>query len=235
MADEPKPGGFATFVAVAKDLFSLLRDAALFAGLIMLLLFPKTLNKALDAAGITEVNSSVFTWKDKLQATTQQLQVASDTISTLKANQDNLVKTAQADAAPAQQPAIQAAVASLKTADAAAGQVQQSLQTTIQNNAPLISQTPMPSSGATPPDRGFCYQEMDPRKPEGQRYSVHCETTKALCETLRGPNANTTQSICASVDLKSASWTPQHPGFLGSWYQTSATPLPSPFPPVSQH
>lgn len=98
MADDQSPGKVAGAVAVTKDVFSLLRDAFVFFGLVMLLLFPATLNRTLNNAGIVEMNTGFAVWKNSLVSTDAQLKVANDTITSLRASQDRLL------AALAQQP-----------------------------------------------------------------------------------------------------------------------------------
>lgn len=225
-----------TSVALAKDIFSLLRDATLFFGLVLLLLFPVTFNKTLNDAGIVEMNAGFAQWKTSLVSTNDQLKVANDTITSLRANQEKVLSAvAQPDqgANPAQQNAIQAARVTLQTSDVAAQQIQRNVQATLQSNASLVAgDSDAKASAPTSATPGICYQEQDPRQPLEKRYSVHCHVSKALCDTARGPNPATVQTQCVAVAIADARWSPTRGGFLGSWYEYRSTPFPAPFPPL---
>jgi hypothetical protein len=231
MADAAAEGPIQKGVSLTKDIFSLLRDGALFVGFVLLLVFPKFVNQALSAAGVVEINNGLVKWQSQLGATTDQLQTANDTIAGLQTQLQKLNETTAAAkaASPVQQEAIDSARVEAKQETASANQVQQSLQATIQTNKLLLAPTSVILSKAAPA-QAYCYQEQDNAKPAAQRYAVLCHTTKANCDTARGPNPKTIQSLCTLVDLRSATWSPRSGGYLGSWYQFGPTPFPAPFP-----
>jgi hypothetical protein len=236
MADAGGDGPIKRGVALTKDIFSLLRDAVVFVGLVLLLIFPRFINQTLSNAGITEIDNGIIKWQSQLAKTTDQLKVANDTIANLQAKTQNLdAQTTPAvltSATPEQKQAIEAARQQVQIAATAAAQVQQNNQTTIHASSVLLSQAATASSAASAatPASGYCYQEMDPRKPDSQRYAVLCHATKANCDTARGPNPRTVQSACVAVNLGLANWSPRSGGYLGSWYQYDDTPFSSPFP-----
>jgi hypothetical protein len=233
MAEAQSEGKITKAIAVAKDVFSLLRDSFVFFGLVMLLVFPVALNKILNSAGIVEFNAGFAVWKNSLVTTDAQLKVANDTITSLRATQDKLLAalavTNAGKPSPAQQSAIAAVRASVQTNDVAARQVQANVQATLRANASLVAKEAPPAATASAPP-GICYQERDPRQPPDKLYSVHCHATKAQCDTARGPNAKTVQTQCVAVAVSDAQWSPTHGGFLGAWFEYRAQPFPAPFP-----
>jgi hypothetical protein len=220
----------ASGVAVAKDVFSLLRDSVLFTAALLLLIFPATFNGILTDAGFEEGSFAGLKWKRQFFDTDAALRTAGDTIASLQNQNGDLLK-ALADAGARDGDATRKAELSKlrlegrQTAEAAA-QVQQSVRATLATNAPLVEKA-RPTTTDLPPSQAYCYQEYD-----GERYSLHCHTTQARCDTARGPNPRTKQSSCEAVTLDGAKWAPRHPGWMGSWYEVRLEPFGTPFPQI---
>jgi len=81
---------FSRFIAVGKDLVSLLRDAALFLLAVLLVAFPIQFNSILVDAGFEEGSLVGFKWKSKLVESNRPLQDAQATISDLQTKNDDL-------------------------------------------------------------------------------------------------------------------------------------------------
>ncbi|MFN2202257.1 MAG: hypothetical protein ACK2UO_13685 [Caldilineaceae bacterium] len=223
-------------IATAKDLFALLRDSTLFIAALLLLVFPATFNAILTNAGFEEGSFAGLKWKRQFYDTDTALRTAQDTITSLQAQNADLLKALK------EQPTAVASVqqredlAKLEQANEAAAeaakQVQDSVGATLASNAPLVEKARSVLATDTPPSVGYCYQE-DKRVPGTQQYSVHCHTTLERCQTARGPNPRTTQSACVEVNLAGAPWKPRHPGWMGSWFEFRSEPFGAPFPQLS--
>jgi hypothetical protein len=78
----------------------------------------------------------------------------------------------------------------------------------------------------------FCYQERDAGKPASQRFLVLCNSQRAICDMVRGPNLNqeVSQTNCERVKLGDATQDLIQGGLAGSLYKYGSSPFPSPFP-----
>ena len=220
-------------VAIAKDAFALLRDFALFAVAILLLIFPATFNSILTNAGFEEGSFAGLKWKRQFYDTDTALRTAQDTITSLQAQNSDLLKalTESKSGAPdlTQREELAKLASASRATTEAAKQVQVSVGATLATNEPLVEKARAVISVDAPPSTAFCYQE-DRLQPGAQRYSVHCHTTLAKCESARGPNPRTKQSVCAEVNLSGIQWKPRHPGWMGSWFEFRSEPFGTPFP-----
>ncbi len=225
----------ASGVAIAKDAFALLRDFALFAVAILLLVFPATFNSILTNAGFEEGSFAGLKWKRQFYDTDTALRTAQDTISSLQVQNSDLLKalTTTKSTAPGVKQREELAKLELvsRATTEAAKLVQASVGATLATNDPLVDKARAAISLDVPPSTAFCYQE-DKLQPGTQRHSVHCHATLAKCESARGPNPRTKQSACEEVNLAGAKWKPRHPGWMGSWFEFRSEPFGSPFPAV---
>ena len=223
----------ASGVAIAKDAFALLRDLALFAVAILLLIFPATFNSILTNAGFEEGSFAGLKWKRQFYDTDTALQTAQDTITSLQAQNSDLLKalTELKSSEPSlkQREELAKLESASRATSEAAKQVQASVGATLASNQPLVDKARAVISVDAPPSTAFCYQE-DNLQPGAQRYSVHCHTTLANCESARGPNPRTKQSVCTEVNLSGVQWKPRHPGWKGSWFEFRSEPFGAPFP-----
>jgi hypothetical protein len=229
------PLSLASGVAVAKDIFALLRDLSLFAVAFLLLVFPGTFNAILTNAGFEEGSFAGLKWKRQFVDTDTALRTAQDTITSLQAQNADLLKAlgdveTRAGDAEQKEALTRLRLEGQKTAEAAK-QVQASVSATLSTNDPLIEKARTAKLADVPPSPAYCYQE-DRLQTGSQRYSVHCHATLARCEAARGPNPRTRQSPCEAVDLDDARWAPRHPGWMGSWYEFRNEPFGPPFPQV---
>jgi hypothetical protein len=225
----------ASGIAVAKDAFALLRDFALFALAILLLVFPATFNSILTNAGFEEGSFAGLKWKRQFYDTDTALRTAQDTITSLQAQNADLLKAlseSKATVPDSQRREDMAILESVNRATTeAAKRVQASVGATLAKNDLLVERARASLSVDQPPPTAFCYQE-DKLQPGEQRYSVHCHDTLAKCESARGPNPRAKQSACEEVDLSGAKWKPRHPGWMGSWFEFRSEPFGAPFPKV---
>jgi hypothetical protein len=223
----------ASGVAIAKDVFALLRDFALFSVAILLLVFPATFNSVLTNAGFEEGSFAGLKWKRQFYDTDTALRTAQDTITSLQAQNWELLKAIAESKAGTPDLKRQDELAKLQSASRAtteaAKQVQASVGATLAANDPLVEKARAAISADAPPSTAFCYQE-DNLQSGAQRYSVHCHTSLARCESARGPNPRTKQSVCEEVNLSGVPWKPRHPGWMGSWYEFRNEPFSAPFP-----
>lgn len=237
MADEAsKPkvtSALASYIALAKDVFALLRDSVLFMAALLLLAFPVRFNAILSDAGFEEGSFAGLKWKRQFVDTDTALRTAQDTITSLQTQNAELlqaVKAAQNGAGEADRRTELARLESSSVATAAAArQVQASVGATLATNDRIVEKARAAIAADTPPSPAYCYQE-DRIAPGPQRYSVHCHASMERCEVARGPNPRTRQSACMETSLSGAAWQPQHPGWMGSWYQMQSMPFGSPFP-----
>ena len=236
MAEGPpsdKENTLASCIAIAKDAFALLRDFALFAVALLLLVFPATFNSILTNAGFEEGSFAGLKWKRQFYDTDTALRTAQDTIASLQAQNSDLLKAVSESKSTVPDLKRREELSKLESANLAtteaAKQVQASVGATLATNDPLVEKVRAAISLDAPPSTAFCYQE-DKLQPGPQRYSVHCHTTVAKCETARGPNPRTKQSICEEVNLSGAPWKPRHPGWMGSWFEFRGEPFGPPFP-----
>jgi hypothetical protein len=225
----------ASSVAIAKDAFALLRDFALFAVAILLVVFPSTFNSILTNAGFEEGSFAGIKWKRQFYDTDTALRTAQDTITSLQTQNSDLLKALAESKSHAPDLKQREELAKLESASRAtteaASQVQASVGATLANNDPLVEKARAAISLDAPPSTAFCYQE-DKLQPGAQRYSVHCHATLAKCESARGPNPRTKQSVCEEVKLSGVQWKPRHPGWMGSWFEFRSEPFERPFPPL---
>ena len=223
----------ASGVAIAKDAFALLRDFVLFAAAILLLVFPATFNSILTNAGFEEGSFAGLKWKRQFYDTDTALRTAQDTITSLQAQNSDLLKALAESKAGSLDLKRREELAKLESASRAtteaAKQVQASVGATLAINDPFVDKARAAISVEAPPSTAFCYQE-DKLQPGAQRYSVHCHATLAKCESARGPNPRTKQSACAEVNLSGVQWKPRHPGWMGSWFEFRSEPFGAPFP-----
>lgn len=233
MAESNPSSPLASSIAMAKDAFALLRDFALFTVAILLLVFPATFNSILTDAGFEEGSFAGLKWKRQFYDTDTALRTAQDTITSLQAQNSDLLKAladAKASASDVKQRnELEQLQSASRATTEAARQVQASVSATLASNEPLIDKARPAVPADAPPPTAFCYQE-DKLQPGAQRYSVHCHATLARCESARGPNPRTKQSACAQVDLSGAPWKPRHPGWMGSWFEFRDEPFAAPFP-----
>ena len=96
---------------------------------------------------------------------------------------------------------------------------------------PGTAEKTAPSDWAKAPKVAWCYQEHNLKL--GQ-YLVACHYNKVNCQQARGANNPTPGTNCEYTDLSSADWTPKPNGWLNSWFQSSDTPLPPPFPQLHE-
>lgn len=223
----------ASGVAIAKDAFALLRDFALFAVVILLLLFPTTFNSVLTNAGFEEGSFAGLKWKRQFYDTDTALRTAQDTITSLQVQNSELLKALAQSKTGAPGLKRQEELTKLESVSRvtteAAKQVQASLEATLAANDLLVDKARAAISADAPPSTAFCYQE-DNGQPGAQRYSVHCHTTLAKCESARGPNPRTKQSFCEEIKPTGIRWKPRHPGWMGSWFEFRSEPFGAPFP-----
>jgi hypothetical protein len=238
MAESPQSNQahpLASSVAIAKDAFALLRDFALFAVAILLVVFPSTFNSILTNAGFEEGSFAGIKWKRQFYDTDTALRTAQDTITSLQTQNSDLLKALAESKSHAPDLKQREELAKLESASRAtteaASQVQASVGATLANNDPLVEKARAAISLDAPPSTAFCYQE-DKLQPGAQRYSVHCHATLAKCESARGPNPRTKQSVCEEVKLSGVQWKPRHPGWMGSWFEFRSEPFERPFPPL---
>jgi hypothetical protein len=231
MSNQANP--LASGVAIAKDAFALLRDCALFAAAILLLVFPATFNSILTNAGFEEGSFAGLKWKRQFYDTDTALRTAQDTITSLQAQNAELLKAITESKSGTldakQRDELEKLASASRATTEAAKQVQASVGATLATNEPLVDKARAVISADAPPSSAFCYQE-DKLQAGAQRYSVHCHTTLAKCESARGPNPRTKQSVCAEVNLSGVQWKPRHPGWMGSWYEFRSEPFAAPFP-----
>lgn len=236
MAESPprnQANPLASGVAIAKDAFALLRDFALFAVAILLVVFPSTFNSVLTNAGFEEGSFAGLKWKRQFYDTDTALRTAQDTITSLQTQNSDLLKALAESKSHAPDLKQREELAKLESASRAtaeaAKQVQASVGATLATNDPLVEKARAAISLDAPPSPAFCYQE-DKLQPGPQRYSVHCHATLARCESARGPNPRTKQSVCEEVKLSEVQWKPRHPGWMGSWFEFRSEPFEAPFP-----
>jgi len=138
---EPR-SAMARLIAVWKDLIALLRDSALFAIAVLLLLFPTTLNTVLVKAGFEEGSIVGFQWKSKLVESDTALKEARASITDLRSQIDKMAKVLADAEAKLDDPSLKAHIAQLeeesKQLTIASSRVQASVQTTIASTAPLV-------------------------------------------------------------------------------------------------
>lgn len=223
----------ASGIAIGKDAFALLRDLTLFAVVILLLVFPATFNSILTNAGFEEGSFAGLKWKRQFYDTDTALRTAQDTITSLQARNSDLLKALTESKSGAPDLKQREELAKLESASRAtseaAMQVQASVGATLAINEPLVNKARAVISVEAPPSSVFCYQE-DNLQPGAQRYSVHCHASLAKCESARGPNPRTKQSVCAEVNLSGVQWKSRHPGWMGSWFEFRSEPFSAPFP-----
>jgi hypothetical protein len=220
-------------VAVAKDIFALMRDSSLFGVAVLLLFFPTTFNSILTNAGFEQGSFAGLIWKRQFFDTDASLRSAHETITSLQSKNADLLKALAVanahDGDPQQKEAYARLQQDAQSAAEMAKQVQSSVSSTLAKNEPLIEKARIAIASDAVPSPAFCYQE-DRLRPGNDRYSVHCHATLASCEAARGPNPRTKQSTCNQISLSGVGWAPRHPGFMGSWYEFRSEPFSDPFP-----
>lgn len=230
----PKVGSFLHgLIETSKDFVSLLRDLSILVLAVMLILFPKTLNSILVEAGFEEGSFVGFKWKAKLVDSDKALQEAQIAISSLQAQNDELVTALEKSTERTSDSFLKEQLSRLeidnKQLKIASEYVQSSVAKTIAANAPLVEKARSDTRADT--TVRFCYQE-DRLEDGPKRYSVHCHSLQETCETARGPHSQWKQSACERVDLTQADWKPRLGGFMGSRYEFRSEPFPSPFPKI---
>jgi hypothetical protein len=143
----------ATTTATGKDLIALLRDAALLAMAVLLVIWPGTFNNILVNAGFEEGSFAGLKWKKKLSQADIELVSAQSTIADLQAQNDKLAK-ALADARPQSgNPDVRAQAKSLDQINqqvmAASSKVQASVASAISDNTPLVQKLESSTGAAT--------------------------------------------------------------------------------------
>lgn len=232
-------------VAVAKDVFTLLRDLSLFAFVVFLLFFPVPFNSVMTAAGFVKANFHGIEWQARLVDTNGDLQIATNTIADLKQQITQLqagLAEAEAKASSSQERERFATLqqeAQRTTASAAA--VQSVVQETLSANNALIDRAQSQRSSQF--TAGYCYQQDYSRAPDSrgrqflnaERYALHCHATKENCERARGGStARAGLSACQAVSLGISQWSPSRRGYLDSWFERRPDPFGAPFPPLPQ-
>ncbi|MCU0838686.1 MAG: hypothetical protein MUE49_08175 [Rhodospirillales bacterium] len=130
------------FVAFAKDIVALLRDAALMVLAGLLLLFPARFNDLLVSAGFEEGSLVGFKWKAKLVEADQALNEAQATIAQLQAQLDRATKALGEVKAGIGDAALKAEIAQIaedsERLTAATAAVQDTVKSTITAQASLV-------------------------------------------------------------------------------------------------
>ncbi|MDH3286370.1 MAG: hypothetical protein OEP48_01390 [Betaproteobacteria bacterium] len=143
----------ASGVAIAKDAFALLRDFALFAVAILLLVFPATFNSILTKAGFEEGSFAGLKWKANLLQADDALKNAQSTITDLRAQLDKTTQALGEARARTDDQTIKASIRKLeeenRQATAASTQAAAAVRSTIASNAPLVekAQSALSTSG----------------------------------------------------------------------------------------
>jgi hypothetical protein len=159
MADDakPVPSPFSTFVSLGKDLVSLLRDGAIFALAVLLIVFPVQFNSILVNAGFEEGSLVGFKWKSKLVESDKALKDAQVTISDLQTKNDELVKALADTNAKLQDPKLAERAAKLQDENSklkdATLQVQTTVSNAIESNSPLLAKALASADGRPAPAR----------------------------------------------------------------------------------
>jgi Sec-independent protein translocase protein TatA len=129
-------------IAIAKDVFALLRDGSLFLLAILLLFFPTKLNNVLTSAGFEEGSIVGFKWKARLVETDDALKSANVTIESLRAQlkQANDTLAAANAAVPSGElkERIQRVEQAGRDVAASSDGATDAARTTIAANAPLV-------------------------------------------------------------------------------------------------
>src|SRR6266700_4918387 len=143
----------AGLVSLGKNLLALLRDAALFVLALLLLVFPTSFNTVLTNAGFEEGSLAGFKWRGKLVASDSALKDAQATITKLKEQVDKSSQALHNAEAKVNDPVVKAELNKTemenKQLDTASSKVQESVNTTINNSAPLVekAQTSVSTNG----------------------------------------------------------------------------------------
>ena len=226
----------ASRVAVAKDVFSLIRDVLIGAAVFLLLVFPSTFNTVLSNAGFEEGSFAGLKWKRSFFDTDRALQTAQNTITQLQQDRDRLSEALKQQAVTASDPKKREEIANIQTKSEQIGQAAQQVQTsvnaTLAANVPLIEKARVAIASDPLPQVAYCYQEDNLQPNSDKRFSVHCHVDMPRCEAARGPNLRTKQSLCERVETRGVQWSPLHPGWMGSWYEFRKEPFGGSFPQI---
>jgi hypothetical protein len=140
----------ASRLAVAKDIFNLLRDASLFVIVVMLLVFPKSFNTILTNAGFEEGRFLELKWKAQLISTNTDVQIANETIGKLNSiNSDLRRALSQQSGAGGNKETVDLTAESQRVSEQVE-KVQNSLALTLQNNAPLVERAIQSQAASEP-------------------------------------------------------------------------------------
>ncbi len=152
--DTAGKGWIAAGITLGRDIFSLLRDAAVFVLALLLLLFPTRLNEVLTRAGFEEGSIVGFKWKSQLVEADEALKEAQATIGTLQRQlQEASAALAAAREAVGEGSALQQRIDGVERAGRALAQstaaATQAVQSAISANAPLVerAQQSLPAPG----------------------------------------------------------------------------------------
>jgi hypothetical protein len=129
-------------ITAGKELVSLLKDGVLLLILILLILWPKTINTILVEAGFEEGNIAGFKWKDKFYNTDKELVKAQTTIKDIKDQNQKLSLSLSAVKSLIGNAEMKAKIEKLEQLNtevvASTAKVQASVETSISENAPLV-------------------------------------------------------------------------------------------------
>lgn len=155
MADSEGTGHFGVshLVTLGKDTVGLLRDAALLVLVILLLIFPASLNDVLVRAGFEEGSLAGFKWKKQLVQSDKALVDANATISDLKSQLEKTSNALSEAQARIDDQGLRASLSKLATENQQVGdasaKVQASAQSTIASGASLVDKAQAAMSSKT--------------------------------------------------------------------------------------
>ncbi len=128
-----------------KGLVTFLREAVIVLVLILLLLFPRTINSILTKAGFTQASIAGFTWQRELEAAVQTTQDANQSVAKLEGELQNTsaqleqLRTA-ADTPPAVRDRISTLSARLERSQSETRAVKESLQSSLATQQRIMRQ-----------------------------------------------------------------------------------------------
>lgn len=238
---EKQQSKFLERIAEVKELIGIIWSLALVFAIILLIALPEWLGgivgDRLSRAGVTKLKIAGFEFERGLEKSTEKLEQALQRIAALENERDILDRSISEVQADVTDSVLKKRLAELRSEMEVSSHVtdsfQESLESTIIISRDLLDQQPQETISITRLQEAYCYQE-DRLKDGPDRYSVHCHAKKDVCEKARGPSKVRKQTPCELTDLSTAKWKPASPGWLGSTYQFSRSPLPAPFPQLLQ-
>lgn len=137
---------------------TLLREAVLILLLILLLLWPSSINGILTSAGFTEANIAGMTWKKTLEESNQETASALQTIEQLKEQlssvEARLVTVMANTSEPAVRRSVDSAMAGVQALQDSASAVNKSLQRSYVKGQVLLEQIRRPEMQRIAPQSG---------------------------------------------------------------------------------